>query len=84
MAQEEYSTIRNKPTIMSTIRTTLLRSYFKTSIRNLVKNPLSSFINIFGLAVAIGICLVVYAFFVFDYSLDQFHEKKNSVYSIHL
>lgn len=80
MANEEYSTIKNAPTIMAAIRTTLLRSYFKTSFRNLVKNPLSSFINIFGLAVAIGICLVVYAFFVFDHSLDQFHEKKNEVY----
>ena len=80
MAGEEFSTIKSKTTIMSLIRLTLLRSYFKTSLRNLVKNPLSSFINVFGLAVAIGICLVVYAFFVFDHSLDQFHEKKNEVF----
>lgn len=80
MADEEYYTIRSKTTIMSMIRTTLLRSYFKTSFRSLVKNPLSSFINIFGLAVAIGICILVYSFFVFDQNLDQFHEKKNEVY----
>lgn len=80
MAKEEFSNIRTERTIMSFVRTTLLRSYFKTAFRNLVKNPLSSFINVFGLAVAIGICLVVYAFFVFDHSLDQFHEKKNEVY----
>lgn len=46
----------------------------------MIKSPLSSFINLFGLAVAIGICLVVYAFFAFDYSLDQFHKHKDTVF----
>lgn len=41
---------------------------------------MSSFINIFGLAVAIGICLVVYTFIEFDASIDQFHKNKNEVY----
>ena len=60
--------------------TAMLRNYFKVSFRSLMKNPMSSFINIFGLAVAIGATLVVYAFFKFDYSIDQFHEHKNEVY----
>jgi putative ABC transport system permease protein len=60
----------------------MLKNYFKVSVRGLMKNPLSSFINVFGLAVAIGICLVVYAFLEFDYSIDQFHKNKNEVYLI--
>lgn len=58
----------------------MLKNYFKVSVRGLMKNPLSSFINVFGLAVAIGICLVVYAFLEMDYSIDQFHQNKNEVY----
>lgn len=82
MAQEEFYIIRTKTTIMSIIRTTLLKNYFKTSFRSLLKHPLNSFINIFGLSVAIGICLVVYAFVERDLSIDQFHKNKNSVYLV--
>ncbi len=46
----------------------------------MVRNPLSSFINVFGLAVAIGVCIVVYSMVRFSYSTDQFHEHKNEVF----
>jgi putative ABC transport system permease protein len=58
----------------------MFKNYFKTSFRSLIKNPLSSFINVFGLSVAIGICLLVYTFIEYDNSIDQFHEHKNKVY----
>ena len=48
MANEEYSNIKRKTTIMSFIHTRLLNNYFKTSIRSLMRNPLSSMTNIFG------------------------------------
>lgn len=58
----------------------MFKNYFKTSFRTLMKNPLSSFINVFGLSVAIGICLLVYTFMEYDYSIDQFHKNKNEIY----
>src|SRR5687768_7057201 len=58
----------------------MFKNYFKTSFRSLMKNPLTSSINVIGLSVAIGICLVVYAFLEFDHSIDQFHKNKNQVY----
>ncbi|OOG70494.1 hypothetical protein B0E43_17980 [Algoriphagus sp. A40] len=58
----------------------MFKNYFKVSFRGLMKNPLSSFINVFGLAVAIGICLVVYAFMEYDYQIDKFHENKEVVF----
>lgn len=57
-------------------------NYFKTSLRSLKKNPLSSFINIFGLSVAIGVCIVVFAFLQYDYSVDRFHKNKDEVYLV--
>ncbi len=58
----------------------MFKNYFKTSFRSLMKNPMTSFINVFGLSVTIGICLVVYAFMEYDYSIDQFHKNKHEVY----
>lgn len=58
----------------------MFRNYYKTSIRSMMKNPLSSFINIFGLSTAIGICIFVYGFAQWTYSTDQFHENKEEVY----
>jgi len=59
---------------------TLFRNYSKTSVRSLLKNPLSSFINVFGLSFAIGICILVYAFMEYDQSIDQFHANKQEVF----
>ncbi|MBV6646549.1 MAG: ABC transporter permease [Cyclobacteriaceae bacterium] len=58
----------------------MFKNYFKTSLRNMLKNPMSSFINVFGLAVAIAVCLVVYSFLDNDYSIDEFHENRHKIY----
>lgn len=58
----------------------MFTNYFKTSYRSLVRHPLTAFINVFGLAVAIGICLLVYTFMAYDQRIDQFHENKGSIY----
>ena len=60
----------------------MFKNYFKISIRGLIKNPLNSFINVFGLSAAIGICIFAYAFARWTYSTDQFHVHKNEVYLI--
>lgn len=62
--------------------TIMFRNYFKVSLRALMKNPLSSFINITGLSMAIGIAVFAYAFARWTYSTDQFHEHKNEVYLV--
>jgi ABC-type antimicrobial peptide transport system permease subunit len=58
----------------------MLKNYFKVSFRGLVKNPVNSFINVFGLAVAIGLAVFAYGFSQWTFSTDQFHKNKNSVY----
>ena len=80
IANEEYSNIKRKTTFRSILFRTMLNNYFKTTLRSMMKSPLSSFINIFGLATAIGACLVTYAFINFDYSIDRFHENKDKIF----
>lgn len=58
----------------------IFKNYFKTSIRGLKRNALTSFINIFGLSVAIGICVLVYGFANWTLNTDQFHDNKDKVY----
>ena len=58
----------------------MFKNYFKTSYRSLKRNPLNSFINLFGLSAAIGVCVVGYAFIKYTFKIDQFHENKDEVY----
>ncbi|MEO1053280.1 MAG: ABC transporter permease [Bacteroidota bacterium] len=60
----------------------MFRNYYKTSIRNLMKNPLSSLINLIGLSAAIGICVLAYAFIKYSYEVDDFHENGNKVFLV--
>ncbi|HTF21923.1 MAG TPA: ABC transporter permease [Chryseolinea sp.] len=58
----------------------MFTNYFKTSFRSHTRHPLTTFINVFGLSVAIGICLLVYTFMAYDQRIDQFHENKDHIY----
>lgn len=60
----------------------MLKNYFKIAWRNLLKNKIFSFINIFGLTVGIASFLLI-AFFVFDeLTFDSFHKNANNIYRI--
>ncbi len=72
--------LKNLKTISTPTPIPMFRNYFKVSLRGFMKTPLSSFINIVGLSIAIGICVFVYGFAHWVYSTDQFHEHKNTVY----
>lgn len=58
----------------------MLKSYLKTTLRTIKRSPLASFINIFGLAMALGVAIMVYAFVDMEYTTDQFHENKGEIY----
>ena len=60
----------------------MIKNYLKLGIRNLAKNRLSSIINILGLALAIGCCLVVFEFFNYSMHMDSFHHKINNLFVV--
>lgn len=51
-------------------------------MRNILKNPLSSFINIFGLALAIGTCMVTYTYLNMEFSYENQHSKRENVFML--
>ena len=60
----------------------MLRNYFKSAYRILLKNKSFSFINIFGLAIGMAASLLIFQYVAFELSYDQFHEKGENIYRI--
>ena len=60
----------------------MLRSYFITAIRNLVKHRFYTLINVLGLAIGMTCCLLIFLYVQHELSYDQFHEKKDRIYRV--
>ena len=60
----------------------MLRNYLIIAWRNLWYNKIFSFINIFGLAVAMAASLLIYLYISFELSYDNFHENDKNIYRL--
>lgn len=60
----------------------MFRNYFKVGVRNILRYKAFSFINVFGLSVAMSVCMLIILMLADQRSYDQFHEKKESIYRI--
>jgi putative ABC transport system permease protein len=60
----------------------MLRNYFKTSFRNLVRNISYAFINVAGLATGIAVCMMIFIIIQFQTSYDTFHANKARTYRV--
>jgi putative ABC transport system permease protein len=60
----------------------MLKSYLKTSIRNLLKTKVFTFINILGLAVGMAACLLLIQYVYFENTYDTFHEHAADIYRV--
>lgn len=60
----------------------MFNNYFKIALRNINKNRAFSFINIFGLAIGLAGCLLIYQYVSFELSYNKFHENSENIYRI--
>jgi len=60
----------------------MLKNYLKIAFRNLKKDKGYTFINLAGLSVGLGVCLIIALFIQFHLGFDQFHEKSDQIYRI--
>ena len=60
----------------------MFKNYLKVCLRSLLKNKTFSFINIFGLAVSMSICLLIILMLADQRQYDQFHDDKERIYRI--
>ncbi|WP_319479943.1 FtsX-like permease family protein [uncultured Draconibacterium sp.] len=56
---------------------------FKLMLRNLRRNKLHSAINIFGLAIALTLVLLLSSYVSNEVSVDAFHANKDRIYRVH-
>ncbi len=60
----------------------MFKNYFKIAWRNLMKNKIFSFINIFGLTIGLASFLLI-ALYIFDeFTFDGFHKNANNIYRV--
>jgi putative ABC transport system permease protein len=60
----------------------MIKNYFKTAFRSLVRNKNYTIINIAGLAVGIAVCITIFIIIQFHSGFDNFHSKKDRIYRV--
>jgi putative ABC transport system permease protein len=60
----------------------MFRNYFKVAIKGLMKQKFTSFINIFGLAISIAICLLISLFIHDETSYDTFQKDYKRIFRL--
>nr|HPN37981.1 ABC transporter permease [Melioribacteraceae bacterium] len=62
----------------------MLKNYFLITLRNLQKFKGYSFINIFGLATAVAVCLLILLYVQDELNYDKFNYKYDRIYRVHI
>ena len=73
-----------KKSIQNLTHYDMFQSYFKIGWRNIVKYKAFSAINVFGLALAMSVCMLIILMLADQRRYDAFHEKADRIYRITL
>jgi putative ABC transport system permease protein len=60
----------------------MFKNYLKITFRNIVRQKGFSFINIFGLAVGMAVCILILLWVQFELTYDRFHKNSDDLYRI--
>jgi putative ABC transport system permease protein len=60
----------------------MFKNYLKITLRNLFRNKLYTFINIFGLAIGLAACMMIYLWVQDELSFDRFHQNASRIYRV--
>ncbi|MTI32854.1 ABC transporter permease [Xanthovirga aplysinae] len=60
----------------------MLKNYFKTALRNLLKHKFYSLINVLGLAVGMACCMLIFFWVQDELSYDTFHTKADRIFRV--
>jgi putative ABC transport system permease protein len=74
--------LKNIKQSSSLIPFAMLENYFKIAWRNLIKKATYSLINIFGLALGIACCLLIFMFVQDELSYDNYHANGDRIYRV--
>ncbi len=57
----------------------MLRNYFKIAWRNLIRNKVSTVVNIVGLTLGLSCCMLITAYVLDELSYDRFHKNADRI-----
>lgn len=60
----------------------MFQNYLKVTWRSLKKQKIYTFINVFGLAIGLAFCCLIFLYVQDELSYDQFHENKDRLYRV--
>src|SRR3569833_2166459 len=60
----------------------MIRHYLKKAFRNLARNKVYTFINIFGLAISMACTLLIVLFVKDELSYDKYHKDAGNIYRV--
>lgn len=60
----------------------MLTNYLKVALRSIFRSKLTAFINIMGLALAMGCSLLIALFIMDEWSYDRYHTKADRIYRV--
>ncbi len=60
----------------------MFKNYFKIAIRNLKRNGVYSFINVFGLSIGLACSMLILLYIKDEVSFDRFHDDVDNIYRI--
>lgn len=61
----------------------MIRNHFLLALRLFWRNKVFSFIHVFGLAIALAFCILIFLFVQDDLSFDRFHANADRIYRLH-
>lgn len=61
----------------------MFKNYLKIALRNIQKYKTYSFINIFGFAVGMACCLLIFLWVQDEFRFDRFHENRNQIHQVY-
>lgn len=62
----------------------MIKSFFKTAWRNMTRNKLTGFINIFGLAIGLSCSLLIWLWVSDELGYNRFLPGVNNIYEVHV
>ena len=60
----------------------MIKNYLKVAMRSLLRDKLSAFINVCGLALAMACCVLIYVFIQDELSYDRYHTHADRIYRV--
>ena len=60
----------------------MVKNQLIVALRHLRRKKLSTFINVFGISLALACCILIAVFARHEWSFDSFHENKNNLFRI--